>query len=104
MRQADVALAMGRGASVVSKCEQGERLLEYIEGVHLCYILALDISLLICLYRGKAGEVTYGKGRWNDLLMASEPSAGIKPYPVTGEERQRLCALLTFRRQMLQIS
>lgn len=95
---------MGWGASVVSKCEQGERLLEYIEGVHLCHIFALDISLLICLCCGSFRRSKDGKGRWNDLLMAPEPAAGIKPYPVTGEERQKLCALLTSRRQTLQIS
>ena len=47
LRQADVAIQLGKPQSYVAKVESGERRIDLIEAIDLCQVVSLDPSVLI---------------------------------------------------------
>lgn len=57
MTQADVASALGRPQSFVSKCESGERRIDVIELMEFCAVYRVSVEKMVGAvdaYKGKA--------------------------------------------------
>jgi transcriptional regulator with XRE-family HTH domain len=49
LKQKDVSIAMGKPKSFISKCEQGERRLDFVEVLMLAKIYRKDVSFFIVI-------------------------------------------------------
>ena len=49
LKQKDVSLALGKPKSFISKCEQGERRLDFVEVLMLAKIYRTDVSFFVVI-------------------------------------------------------
>lgn len=62
LTQSDVAGRLGLPQSYVSKCESGERRLDFVETVRVCEALGMSIEEFAAAYSGKLGKSRRTKG------------------------------------------